>query len=120
MEKFLDPQVWVLVGLIVTDFATGITSAIIAQNLNSKLMREGIVSHSIIAILIVLLNFSLHSKVDEQTHNLLSTIFNLSFAGFMTSYLLSIFENLVKMNVKVPKSLSKYLKGLEDDEDEKN
>lgn len=97
---FTDPDIWALIAVlffIVTDYVTGIVKAIMAGNLSSKRMREGL-GHKFAYLALILTSymidtFSAHVNLGLPVHVFLVTV-----GGICLIELTSIVENVTEIN----------------------
>ena len=97
---FTDPDVWALIAVlffVVTDYTTGIVKAIMAGNLSSKKMREGL-GHKFAYLALILTSymidtFSVHVDLGLPVHVYLVTV-----GGICLIELTSIIENITQIN----------------------
>ena len=98
--NFNDPDVWALIAVlsfVVTDYVTGIVKAIMAGNLSSKRMREGL-GHKFAYLALILTSymidvFSVHVNLGLPVHVYLVTV-----GGICLIELTSIIENITQIN----------------------
>lgn len=97
---FTDPDVWALIAVlffVATDYVTGIVKAIMAGNLSSKRMREGL-GHKFAYLALILTSymidtFSTHVDLGLPVHVYLITV-----GGICLIELTSILENITEIN----------------------
>lgn len=97
---FTDPDIWALIAVlffVATDYTTGIVKAIMAGNLSSKRMREGL-GHKFAYLVLVLTSymidtFSAHVDLSLPVHVYLITV-----GGICLIELTSIIENITEIN----------------------
>lgn len=97
---FTDTDMWALVAVlffVVTDYVTGIVKAIMAGNLSSKRMREGL-GHKFAYLALILTSymidtFSAHVDLGLPVHVYLITV-----GGICLIELTSIIENITEIN----------------------
>ena len=97
---FNDPDMWALIAVlsfVATDYITGIVKAIMAGNLSSKRMREGL-GHKFAYLVLVLTSymidtFSVHVDLGLPVHVYLVTV-----GGICLIELTSIIENVTQIN----------------------
>lgn len=97
---FTDPDTWALIAVlffIATDYLTGIVKAIMAGNLSSKKMREGL-GHKFAYLTLILTSymidvFSAHVDLSLPVHVYLVTV-----GGICLIELTSIIENITEIN----------------------
>lgn len=98
--SFNDPDVWALIAVlffVATDYITGIVKAIMAGNLSSKRMREGL-GHKFAYLVLILTSymidvFSAHVDLSLPVHVYLVTV-----GGICLIELTSIIENITEIN----------------------
>lgn len=98
--SFNDPNMWALIAVlffVATDYATGIVKAIMAGNLSSKRMREGL-GHKFAYLTLILTSymidtFSVHVDLGLPVHVYLVTV-----GGICLIELTSIIENITQIN----------------------
>jgi len=116
-------QTWVMLYALVIDVTTGVSSAVVNHRLKSRTFRDGLIQHLVIAVIVVSLNSMTNAQLDPSSHAALSTLYTLFVTGFTLTYAISVIENLDKMGIKVPESITKYLAnstGGEDNEKKNN
>lgn len=98
--SFNDPDVWALIAVlffVATDYITGIVKAIMAGNLSSKRMREGLGHKFAYLVLIVVAYmidvFNTHVDLGLPVHVYLITV-----GGTCLIELTSIIENITQIN----------------------
>ena len=97
---FNDPDMWALIAVlffVATDYTTGIVKAIMAENLSSKKMREGL-GHKFTYLVLILTSymidvFSAHVDLSLPVHVYLITV-----GGICLIELTSIIENITEIN----------------------
>ena len=97
---FTDTDMWALIAVlffVVTDYVTGIVKAIMAGNLSSKRMREGL-GHKFAYLALILTSymidtFSAHVDLGLPVHVYLITV-----GGICLIELTSIIENITEIN----------------------
>ena len=97
---FTDPNMWALIAVlffVVTDYVTGIVKAMMAGNLSSKRMREGL-GHKFAYLALILTSymidvFSAHVDLSLPVHVYLVTV-----GGICLIELTSIIENVTEIN----------------------
>ena len=97
---FTDPDIWALIAVLFfvsTDYITGIVKAIMANNLSSKKMREGL-GHKFAYLALILTSymidtFSVHVDLGLPVHVYLVTC-----GGICLIELTSIIENITQIN----------------------
>ena len=97
---FNDPDVWALIAVLffaATDYITGIVKAIMAGNLSSKRMREGL-GHKFAYLALILTSymidvFNTHIDLGLPVHVYLVTV-----GGICLIELTSIIENITQIN----------------------
>lgn len=97
---FNDPDVWALIAVlffVATDYTTGIVKAIMAGNLSSQRMREGL-GHKFAYLALILTSymidtFSVHVDLGLPVHVYLVTV-----GGICLIELTSIIENITQIN----------------------
>lgn len=97
---FTDPDTWALIAVlffIATDYVTGIVKAIMAGNLSSKRMREGL-GHKFAYLAIILTSymidvFSAHVDLSLPAH-----VYLVAVGGICLIELTSIVENVTEIN----------------------
>lgn len=98
--SFNDPDVWALIAVlffVATDYITGIVKAIMAGNLSSKKMREGL-GHkfaylALIVVAYMIDVFNVHVNLGLPVHVYLITV-----GGICLIELTSIIENVTEIN----------------------
>lgn len=97
---FTDPDMWALIAVlffVATDYITGIVKAIMAGNLSSKRMREGL-GHKFAYLVLILTSymidvFNVHINLGLPVHVYLVTV-----GGICLIELTSIIENITQIN----------------------
>ena len=97
---FDTPDMWALIAVlffVMTDYITGIVKAIMAGNLSSKRMREGL-GHKFTYLILILVAYMIdtvgaHADLGLPTHVYLVTV-----GGICLIELTSILENITEIN----------------------
>lgn len=97
---FNDPDIWALIAVlffVVTDYTTGIVKAIVAGNLSSKKMREGL-GHKFTYLVLIVVAYmidvvDIHVDLGLPVHVFLITV-----GGICLIELTSIIENITQIN----------------------
>ena len=97
---FTDPDIWALIAVlffVATDYVTGIVKAIMANNLSSSKMREGL-GHKFAYLVLILVAYmidvvNVHVDLGLPVHVSLITV-----GGICLIELTSIIENITEIN----------------------
>lgn len=77
------------------------------KDLSSRAMSDGIIRSGMILITVWTLYYATPSGFELPIQVVIS--------GFIASNLISVFENLAKMDIVIPASVTKYLRAFKDD-----
>ena len=97
---FNDPDIWALVAVlffVATDYATGIVKAIMAENLSSKKMREGL-GHKFAYLTLILTSYMIDVFNTHVDLGLPVRVYLITVGGICLIELTSILENVTEIN----------------------
>ena len=97
---FTDPNMWALIAVlffVATDYTTGIVKAIMAGNLSSKRMREGL-GHKFAYLALILTSYMIDVFSAHVDLNLPVHVYLVTTAGTCLIELTSIIENITEIN----------------------
>ena len=97
---FNDPNMWALIAVlffVVTDYTTGIVKAIMAGNLSSKRMREGL-GHKFAYLALILTSYMIDVFSNHVDLSLPVHVYLITAGGICLIELTSIIENITEIN----------------------
>lgn len=97
---FNDPDVWALIAVlffVVTDYTTGIVKAIMAGNLSSKRMREGL-GHKFAYLVLIVVAYMIDVFNTHVDLGLPVRVYLITVGGTCLIELTSILENITEIN----------------------
>lgn len=98
--SFNDPDVWALIAVlffVATDYTTGIVKAIMAGNLSSKRMREGL-GHKFAYLTLILTSYMIDVFNTHVDLGLPVRVYLITVGGICLIELTSILENITEIN----------------------
>ena len=97
---FTDPDIWALIAVlffVTTDYITGVVKAIMANNLSSKKMREGL-GHKFAYPALILTSYMIDVVGIHVDLGLPMHVFLITVGGICLIELTSIIENITQIN----------------------
>ena len=97
---FTDPDIWALIAVlffVTTDYITGIVKAIMANNLSSKKMREGL-GHKFAYLVLIVVAYMIDTIGAHVDLGLPVHVYLITVGGICLIELTSIIENITEIN----------------------
>ena len=97
---FTDPDIWALIAVlffVATDYITGTVKAIMAGNLSSKRMREGL-GHKFAYLVLILVAYMIDTIGAHVDLGLPVHVYLITIGGICLIELTSIIENITEIN----------------------